>query len=156
MTFWDKIKQKIWRQLYPKFPQIQRFFLHLGLHEKGRQRYHLGWLAPDRTLEELKRHLHRKWSFGNHFVAWTDEGQVLSWRKLADFDDQYHLRVFEDGELRGHFEYTPEGHPVDHFIEKGEVDKTEDFLEFLGDFVVQEKYPRHLAMDPDAFNPDSE
>ena len=40
--------------------------------------------------------------------------------------------------------------------EKGEVDKKEDFLKFLGDFVVKEKYISHLVMDPDAFDPKSE
>ena len=154
----EKIKQKIWRVIYKFFHIAQVDLLRTGLirHIDKKQKYHIGWLAPGKTLEGLKRHLHEKWGFGNHFVAWTDEGQVLSWRKLVDFNDQYHLRVFENGEMRGHFEYTPEGHPIDHFIEKGEVDKTEDFLKFLGDYVVQEKYISHLKMDPDAYNPDSE
>jgi hypothetical protein len=156
MTSFDRLKQKIWRHIYRFFPSIQKFVLSLGLHEKARQKFHIGYLAPGKTLEGLKRHLHEKWGFGNHFVAWTDSGQVLSWRKLADFNDQYHLRVFEDGEIRGHYELTPEGHPVEHFIEKGETEKKEDFLKFLGDFVVQKKYLSHLVMDPDAFNPDSE
>jgi len=158
MTPEDKIKQKIWRVIYKFFHVAQVDLLRTGFikHTDKKQKYHIGWLAPGKTLEELKRHLHEKWGFGNHFVAWTDEGQVLSWRKLVDFNDQYHLRVFENGEMRGHFEYTPEGHPIDHFIEKGEVDKTEDFLKFLGDYVVQEKYISHLKMDPDAYNPDSE
>jgi acyl-CoA reductase-like NAD-dependent aldehyde dehydrogenase len=34
--------------------------------------------------------------------------------------------------------------------------KKEEFLKFLGEFVVSEKYISHLTMDPDAFNPDSE
>ena len=158
MTFWDKIKQKIWRGIYKFFPTFQKWLLkeHLIWHEQKRQRYHIGWLAPGKTLGGLKRHLHEKWGFGNHFVAWTDEGQVLSWRKLADFDDQYHLRVFEDGEICGHYEYTPEAHPLDHFEEKGETERKSDFLKFLGDFVVQKKHFAHLKMDPDAYNPDSE
>jgi len=156
MNFWDKIKQKIWRHIYKFFPSIQKFFLNLGMHKKGRQKYHIGWLAPGRTLEELKKHLHEKWGFGNHFVAWTDTEQVLSWRKLADFKDQYHLRVFSDGEIRGHYEYTPEAHPIAHFEEKGETERKKDFLKFLGDFVVQERHISHLKMDPDAYNPDSE
>lgn len=69
--------------------KIQRFLLraHIINHDKGRQPYHIGWLAPGRTLQELKEHLHEEWGFGNHFVAWIDEGQVLSWRKLLDFND---------------------------------------------------------------------
>lgn len=159
MNFWDKIKQKIWRGIYKIFPSIQKALLKSKIiwHQKDRQQYHIGWLTPNRTLEELKKHLHEKWGFGNHFVAWTDEGQVLSWRKLVDFADQYHLRVFEDGEIRGHFEYTPEAHPIDHFKERGEVEKKEDFLKFLGEFVSDNKTEGvHLAPDPDAYNPDSE
>ena len=158
MTFWEKIQQKTWDFVYSFFVPFRNYLLKIGLisHKKGRQRYHLGWLAPGRTLEDLKKHLHDKWGFGNHFVAWIDEGQVLSWRKLTDFRDQYHLRVFEDGEICGHFEYTPEAKPIEHFVEKGEVDKTPDFLKFLGDFVVQKKYISHLKMDPEAFNPKSE
>ena len=156
MNSLDRIKQKIWRHIYRYFPTIQKFFLKLGFHEKGRQKYHIGWLAEGKTLEDLKVHLHEKWGFGNHFVAWTDDGQVLSWRKLADFKDQYHLRVYQDGEIRGHYEITPEAHPLEHFFEKGETDRKEDFLKFLEDFVVQKKYILHLVMDPNAYNPDSE
>jgi hypothetical protein len=158
MTFWDKVKQKIWHFLYKFFPSVQKGLLKSGLvwHEKKRQEYHIGFLAPGKTLEELKRHLHNKWGFGNHFVAWTDTGQVLSWRKLADFKDQYHLRVFEEGEIRGHFEFTPEAHPIDHFMEKGEQDRKADFWKFLGEFVTDKQTPMHLTMDPDAWNPDSE
>jgi len=125
-------------------------------HDGARQRYHIGWLAPGKTLEELKEHLHSTWGFGNHFIAWTDKEQVLSWRKFADFQDQYHLRVFADGEIRGHFEFTPEAHPLEHMEERGEREAKEDFLRFLGDFVVQEKYVSHLTFDPEAYNPESE
>ncbi|KKR70709.1 MAG: hypothetical protein UU13_C0002G0054 [Candidatus Nomurabacteria bacterium GW2011_GWB1_40_7] len=158
MTTFDKVKQKIWSFVYGFFLPARKFLFRMGIiwHKKGRQRYHLGWLAPGKTLEGLKKHLHDNWGFGNHFVAWVDEDQVLSWRKLTDFRNQYHLRVFKDGEIRGHFEITPEAHPVDHFEEKGEIDKQEDFLKFLGDFAVQKEYFSSLKMDPDAFDPKSE
>jgi hypothetical protein len=158
VTFWNKIEQKVWRWIYNFFPPVQKKLLKWGIihHEDKRQKYHIGWLAPHKTLLQLKKHLHEKWGFGNHFIAWTDKGQVLSWRKLADFSDQYHLRVFEDGEIRGHFEYTPEAHPLSHLEEKGETEKKVDFIKFLGEFVVQKKHDCHLKMDPDAYNPDSE
>lgn len=158
MTSWDKIKLKFWHFIYGFFLPVQKFLLKYGIihHQIQRQKYHIGWLAPGKTLEELKLHLHSKWGFGNHFIAWTDNKQVLSWRKLTDFEDQYHLRVFSDGEIRGHFEFTPEAHPIEHLEEKGETDKKEDFLKFLGDFVVQKKYVSHLQMDPNAYNPESE
>ncbi len=154
MSFLDRIKQKTWHYLYKFFPLVQSYFVRF--HEKGRQRYHIGWLAEGKTLEDLKLHLHHMWGFGNHFVAWPDEGQVLSWRKLADFQDQYHIRVFEDGEIRGHYESTPEAHPIAHFDERGETFRKEDFLKFLGEYVTDRKTPMYLIMDPDAYNPDSE
>jgi hypothetical protein len=158
MTLFDKIKLKIWHFIYQFFLPAQKFLLKYGIiyHQSQRQKYHIGWLAPGKTLEELKLHLHSRWGFGNHFVAWTDTGQVLSWRKLTDFEDQYHLRVFSDGEIRGHFEFTPEAHPIEHLEEKGEMNKREDFLKFLGDFVVKRKYISHLVMDSNAYNPESE
>lgn len=154
----DKIKQKIWSFIYHFFLPFRKFLLNIGIvwHKKGRQKYHIGWLAPGKTLEALKKHLHDNWGFGNHFIAWEDEDQVLSWRKLTDFQDQYHLRLFKDGEICGHFEFTPEAHPVEHFEERGEVDKRDDFLKFLGDFVTQEKHFASLEMDPNAFDPKSE
>ncbi|MEK7069294.1 MAG: hypothetical protein AAB945_00700, partial [Patescibacteria group bacterium] len=114
------------------------------------------WLSSGKTLEGLKKHLHDKWGFGNHFIAWIDEKQVLSWRKLTDFSDQYHLRVYEDGEICGHYEFTPEAHPVEHIEEKGEREAKADFLNFLGEFVTEKKYISHLEMDPNAFDPKSE
>ncbi|MBI2630805.1 hypothetical protein HYW73_01125 [Candidatus Nomurabacteria bacterium] len=158
MSFSDKIKQKIWNFIYSFFLPLRKFLLRIGLiwHKKGRQKYHIGWLVPGKTLEELKKHLNEKWGFGNHFIAWVDESQVLSWRKLTDFQDQYHLRVYSDGEIRGHFEFTPEAHPMEHIEEKGEREAQEDFLSFLGEFVVQQKFTSHLQIDPDAFDPKSE
>ncbi|HAS80761.1 MAG: hypothetical protein UR25_C0003G0037 [Candidatus Nomurabacteria bacterium GW2011_GWE1_32_28] len=158
MTFFDKIKQKIWDYIYSFFLPTRKFLLKTGIiwHKKGRQKYHIGWLAPGKSLEALKLHLNAKWGFGNHFIAWIDEDQVLSWRKLMDFEEQYHLRIYKDGEICGHFEFTPESHPFKHMEERGEIDKREDFLKFLGDFVVQKKYISHLKLDPDAFDPKSE
>jgi len=158
MTFLDKLKQDIWDFVYSFFLPARKFLLKIGLvwHRKGRQKYHIGWLRPGCTLEELKNHLHDKWGFGNHFIAWIDEDQVLSWRKLTDFQDQYHLRIYKDGEICGHFEFTPEAHPIEHMEEKGEMDRTADFLKFLGNFAVQKKYISHLKMDPNAFDPKSE
>ncbi|MFA5791778.1 MAG: hypothetical protein WC884_01950 [Candidatus Paceibacterota bacterium] len=158
MTFFDKIKQKTWDFIYGFFLPIRSFLLRIGIiwHKKGRQKYHVGWLAKGKTLEGLKKHLHKEWGFGNHFIAWVDEDQVLSWRKLMDFQDQYHLRVYKDGEICGHFEFTPEAHPVEHLEEKGEREVKEDFLKFLGNFVVEEKYISYLKIDPNAFDPKSE
>lgn len=149
LTLGQKIKSKIWHLLYYGFPWWQKHLVEWRVvwHDKERQKFHLGWLAPGKTLEGLEKHLHEKWGFGNHFVAWVDTGQVLSWRKLTDFDHQYHIRVFKDGEIRGHFEYTPESKPFDHFTEVDEESRINEFKKFLGEFVVDKKYISHLKPD---------
>ena len=149
LTIGQIIKKDIWRHLYRIFPWVQKHFLkwHLVWHEKGRQPYHIGWLAPGKTLEELEKHLHNEWGFGNHFIAWKDNGQILSWRKLESFDEQYHLRVFKDGEIRGHYEYTPESKPVAHFTEINEQERPDEFKKFLGNYIVKKKYLSHLKTD---------
>jgi len=136
-----RLKQHVWHLLYPIFPHVEHLFVFA--HKKRRQRFHIGWIAEGKTLEEMKHHLSTHYGFGNHFVAWEDPDQVLSWRKLVGFDYQYHLRVFSDGELRGHYERTPEAAPVDHFLEKGEEARTRDFLKFLGPFVSKTKVIQH-------------
>jgi hypothetical protein len=149
LTTLQIIKKNIWRHIYPIFPWMQTHFLkwHLAWHEKGRQPYHIGWLAPGKTLKELEKHLHSEWGFGNHFVAWHDKGQVLSWRKLENFDNQYHIRIFRDGEIRGHYEYTPESKPLAHFTEMNEQERIEEFKKFLGHYMVSKKYISHLRPD---------
>ena len=147
MTPIDKFKQTVWKFLYPIFPHLKGSLSYF--HEAGRQRYHLGWLAPGKTLEDLKAHL-AKQGFGNHFVAWDDSGQILSWRRLDGFDWQYHFRVFDDGEVRGHYERTPEAAPIDHFAEVGEQDRSKEFFAFFGEFVTTKKHITHLKPGPTA------
>ena len=149
LTLSQKIKNRIWHIVYYVFPWFQKHLVEWRIiwHDKSRQKYHLGWLAPGKTLKDFEKHLHEKWGFGNHFVAWVDSGQVLSWRKLVDFDRQYHIRVFKDGEIRGHFEYTPESKSLAHFKEVGEEERLAEFKKFLGDFAVNKKHISHLQPD---------
>ena len=44
--------------------------------------------------------------------------------------------MFKDGEIRGHYEETPEDHPIAHFEEKVFGPRTEKFKEWLGDWAV--------------------
>jgi hypothetical protein len=148
----QKVKTRIWKMLYPfyHFPLVQKYILrmHWGWYKKGRQQYHLGWIAPGKTLKEVQDHLSNKWGFGNHFIAWIDKGQIVSWRKLVDFDYQYHIRIFEDGEIRGHYEYTPESKPFKHLFEVDEQRRTEDFDKFLEGFFVTEEHISHIEANP--------
>lgn len=127
----ERFNQAVWSYIiYPVFPWFERNLNFL--HKIKRQPYHLGWIAPGKTIDDLKNHLSKEWGFGNHFVAWTDSDEVLSWRKLDGFRYQFHVRVFKDGEIRAHYELTPEAAPVLHFRAVGQEPRAEDFMKFLG------------------------
>ena len=89
----------------------------------------LGTLHPRETVQSVTEFLVSQ-GFGNHFVALKDEGELVGLRYTPDFEYQYHLRIFNDGEVRGHFEYTTECHPFIHNREIGE-ERREDFLALL-------------------------
>jgi len=153
----EEINKKKWHRRYKIFMGIQKFLIKYRIvRNKTRQEYHIGWLAEGKTLEGLRMYLHREWGFGNHFVSWIDQAQVLNWRKLAEDNDQYHIRVFHDGEIRGHLEPTPESGLLSHMFKKGMREAQDEFIEFLGDFVVQDQVISDLKIDPDAYNPDAE
>ncbi len=154
MNIIQKSIQKIWYLFYPIFPQIEHRLLFL--HKNKRQRFLIGWLSPHHTLAGLKKHLSKEWGFGNHFVAWEDSSQVLSWRKLTSFKEQYHIRVFSNGEIRGHYEFTPEAAPIRHLMKTHQRAKTKDFLKFLDKFVTTTKHISKLTPDTTIPSRDSE
>jgi hypothetical protein len=137
----DRMKYFFWRVYTPFHPTLRDGILFLGFgsqsdsYPQGRQPYVLGKLAPEQSLQDFTDYLISK-GFGNHFIAWEDRGQVVSLRYLDDFKYQYHLRVFQDGEVRGHYEYTPECHPVAHLKAISLEPRREKFLEFLGDRII--------------------
>ncbi len=131
-----RAKYVFWRAIYPVYPNIRDTLLALGLikHE-GRQFDRLGRIAPNKELGDFLAHLGCL-GFGNHFIAWVDEGELIGLRRLEGFRYQYHLRIFKDGEVRGHYEFTPECHPIRHLKERGMEPRREEFLDFLGDWIV--------------------
>ncbi len=133
----DRVKYLIWRFYTPFHPLVRDASLAVGIvKHSGRQPFILGHIAPQYTIEEVVMHLVRKHGFGNHFIAWNDEGEAVSLRRVVGFRYQYHVRIFTDGEIRGHFEYTPEYRPIQHMQEKGFEDRREEFLAFLGERII--------------------
>ena len=142
--FSHQIKYIIWRvytPLHPFFRDTALMLRIVKIEKKierwgSRQRFLLGSIAPGESVESVVRHLVEK-GFGNHFVAWEDDGEVVSLRYVEDFATQYHIRVFEDGEVRGHFEYTPECYPYKHYHELDCFEpKQEFFLKVLGEKIT--------------------
>jgi hypothetical protein len=132
----NRSKYVFWKVIYPVHGTGRDILLSLGvLHHEGRQDYLLGHLTPGRTMEDFVKYLETQ-GLANHFIALRDDDEVVSLRRLVDFEHQYHLRIFKDGEIRGHFEYTPESHPRRHMEKVGQEPRRADFLQFLGDWVA--------------------
>jgi len=133
---WDRTKYIFWRTVTPHFLRIRGVFLKLHLiHHHGRQSFIVGRLSSLKNIPEFIAHL-QSLGFGNHFIAWQDSDQLVSLRRLDGFGHQYHLRIFKDGELRGHYEYTPEAHPIWHLTEHGMEERHDVFLTFLRGWIA--------------------
>jgi len=116
---WDAILKVFWFLISPPYPYIKNFFLEIGLiHHHGRQAYLFGKLKPNHSADEFELHLNQ-YGFRRHYIAWQDDGEILNMRKLENFHRQYHIRLFNDGQVRGHYELTPEAHPLLHIQQRG-------------------------------------
>lgn len=132
----DRVKYYFWKVYTPLHPLCRDILLTLRIvKHNGRQRIPLGRLAPGKSMKEFIAYLVSR-GYANHFVAWEDEGELVSFRYVVDFNFQYHLRIFMDGEVRGHYEYTPESHPIWHLQEVGFEERRDEFLNLLKEWIV--------------------
>ena len=143
----DQLKYWFWRFYTPLHPIVRDVSAHFGVSkvlmwyavpegkQTGRQDFLLGTLDPSRSVRDFVSFLVSQ-GFGNHFVAWKDSDELVSLRRVVDFRHQYHIRVFTDGEVRCHYEFTPEHHPYLHWAERGEEERGKDFLSFCGNWVI--------------------
>ncbi|MDE2038254.1 MAG: hypothetical protein KGI69_03480 [Patescibacteria group bacterium] len=132
----NMLKYAFWKAYAPLHPYVRDALLslHVVRHD-CRQRFLLGKLAPGVSPQALADRLIAQ-GFGNHFVAWEDAGELVSLRKPDGFSHQYHIRIFDDGEVRGHYEYTTEYSPLMHYKAVRQEPRTEEFRAFLGDMVA--------------------
>lgn len=144
MIPFKKMKKSFWKWFAPKWPPMRAFLLrtHIIWHEPGRQRFHIGWLRGGATPDEFRRYL-ESIGFHDHSLSWIDDEEVFGIRleDKENDDFQYHIRLFKDGEIRGHYEYVAEAYWFKHFLEVGMEQRREQFLKFLGDWTV-ERSPR--------------
>lgn len=132
----DRLKYWLFTMYRPFHKPVRNTSLALGLikHE-GRRDYLLGTLDPARSVYEFVAFLIAH-GFGNHFVAWREEGELVGLRRTVGFKYQYHVRIFKDGEVRCHYEYTPECHPFLHLREIGVEDRTSEFKTLVKDWLL--------------------
>lgn len=129
----------------PVFPALQWLGRASGLFTEAktvegpyrRQPYLIGHLKAGVGPHEVAARL-STCGFFLERIAYPDPGQTLSMRRLDDErpDEQYHLRIFADGEVRGHQEYTPEDHPVKHIQETLFAERNALFTDWLGDLLA--------------------
>ena len=132
----DQIKYWFWRFYTPFHPYVRDISTYLSVvHHEGRQDFLVGKLDPSRSIREFVDHLIER-GFGNHFIAWKDTDEFLSLRRTVGFRYQYHLRIFKDGEVRCHYEYTPEYRPIRHLVQIGFEDRSSEFTDLLQDWII--------------------
>ncbi|MSR78984.1 MAG: hypothetical protein EXS59_02455 [Candidatus Taylorbacteria bacterium] len=126
--------KSFWSFFYKIWPPCTRVFEKLGFHDL-RQRYLLGRLATKCNIDEFQEYLRNK-GFHPVELAWRDPGEIFSMRKIDKGIYQFHIRIFRDGEILGHYEYSPESHILKHFLEIGFKPETESFRQILGECLV--------------------
>lgn len=132
----DRLKYWLWWVYTPFHPYVRDISTAVGIvNHEGRQEFLIGTVHPERSVRELVAFLVEQ-GFGNHFIAWKDTDELVSLRRTDGFRYQYHLRIFKDGEVRCHYEYTPEYRPLQHLIQVGFQDRSSEFRELLQDWVL--------------------
>lgn len=129
----NKKPSLFWSAVYIFWPPILRLLEKVKLH-KDRQPYLLGHMTAGRTTKELQQHLALQ-GYESAVLAWKDPGELLSMRKIDKEIFQYHVRLFDDGEIRCHYEFSSEGSPLGHVTESCFEARPEEFKAHLLDFV---------------------
>ncbi len=126
-----------WGIAYRVWPPFIRAAERLGFHN-FRQHFLLGHLNANYNKEELTALLVEQ-GFEFARIAWRDPGEVLSMRRIEKSAFQYHIRLFIDGEIRAHYEYSPESHPIGHLLEVQFKPETYFFRKLLGEYLVTDQ-----------------
>ena len=127
-------KKIIWKIMYRIWPPVVRLLELVKIHN-SRQDFLLGHLSPKYNLESFKKFLLEQ-DFEFNVLSYRDPGEILAMRKLDSLKYQYHIRLFNDGEIRGHYEYAPEAKPIAHSFATLMESKKEYFEKILKDYII--------------------
>lgn len=129
-----RVKKKlIWRIIYRVWPPVLRVLETLKIHNY-RQPWLLGHLNKKYSKSDLRGVLEKD-GFEDAILAWRDPGEILGMRKIDKKIFQYHIRLFNNGEIRGHYEVSSEGGPWQHVTSNGFRPADEYFEKLLGNFL---------------------
>ncbi len=129
------------RCVRPFFPFLEP--LARPLRTDSRQDFLLGVLAAGVSVQEVVNHLKTQ-GFEHAFYAWIDDGQCASLRKMDGVAFQYHVRTFNDGEVRGHYEYAPEYAPIKHLRRLNRESRVAIFQTILESHIAPCTHPMFL------------
>lgn len=142
----ERVKAFLWKLFEPLFPTVRDTWVFLGfIKHDERQNFPLGWLRGGASVRDLRQQL-TKAGFSHDYLGWVDPDEVLNMRQAVDTIYQYHVRLYKDGEVRGHYELTPESHPFKHLHEKGMVDGASYLEPLLGPLL--DPAPRQSSAAP--------
>lgn len=122
-----------WNGVYKIYPPLLRVLEKIRIHN-FRQDFLVGILKRDSNHLELRAFLVEE-GFEEAILAWKDPGELLSMRKIDNEIFQYHVRIFSDGEVRCHYEYSSEGNPWGHIFEIRFEAQKEYFQELFSDYL---------------------
>ena len=129
-------KYFLWSIYAPMHPHVRNGLLACKLvRHSGRQPFLIGYLASGVTYQFFIEKI-EEIGYREHLLAWKDDDEVVSLRLSDGFTHQYHLRIFSDGEVRGHYEYAPEAYPVAHLARVHFRDEREFFLQQFQEYVI--------------------
>lgn len=132
----ETTKKFLWKLIEPLFPTLRDLWMGLGfMKHDTRQPYHYGWLKDGLNELDGRRFLQAH-GFENDYIAWIDPDEVINMRRIYNTIYQYHVRLFSDGEIRGHLEYTGESHPFKHLFDIGLSDGA-DYLKPLLEPIIR-------------------
>ncbi len=132
----DRIKYFFWNTYAPAHPHVRNSLMACKLiRHSGRQPFLLGHLAPQVSLKSFIEKVEAV-GYHTHLLAWKDDDEILNLRLSDGFTHQYHLRVFDDGEVRGHYEYAPEAYPIAHLARVHFLDARDFFMQQLQEYIV--------------------
>lgn len=120
--------------VYAVQPPVRKV-LQVGGLAKRRQPYLLGRFHGEKYSHDDFRKFLVSIGFEKSKLAWSEAGEAISMRRVDGLKFQWHVRVFKDGEVRGHYEYSPESHPIRHLRLKVFKPDREFLLSLFQDYV---------------------
>ena len=138
----ERFKKFYWKLFEPFFPTVRDAWVAMGLISHDiRQPYLYGRLKSGCTTQGLRQRLTAT-GFANDYIAWIDPDEVLNMRQVVDVIYQYHVRLFIDGEVRAHREFTAESHPFKHLYDVGLSDGADYLKPLLAELVIELPEPK--------------